>query len=268
MKKRVFIAQPFDGQKYDKRYTDVYEPAIIKAGFEPYRVDRDPSASIPIDEIESNIESSVFVFSDISEDNPNVWFEVGYSIAKGKEICFVCSKERYIKNSKFPFDIQHRSIIVYENSSKSDWDNLERSILDRMQAIHERIENKRTIDRAISERSVVSDEKTLKLSDMELSGFALVASSVPISSGISEYRYNDKMDDQGYNGLAVNISAVRLIKAKLIERFDDFDHDGDQFPAFRLTNKGWEFLEENLGIFSLKKNVKIPSRDFDNEIPV
>ena len=38
---RCFVIQPFDGgQRYDKRYEDVFEPAIRDAGLEPYRMDR------------------------------------------------------------------------------------------------------------------------------------------------------------------------------------------------------------------------------------
>ena len=40
---RCFMIQPLDGKQYDKRYEDVFEPAIRDAGLEPYRVDRDLS---------------------------------------------------------------------------------------------------------------------------------------------------------------------------------------------------------------------------------
>ena len=53
-----FVMQPFDGGVFDKRYDDVFSPAIDDAGLKPYRVDRDPSVSIPIDEIESGIRRS------------------------------------------------------------------------------------------------------------------------------------------------------------------------------------------------------------------
>ena len=223
VKKRVFIAQPFDADKYDRRYKDVYEPVISRAGFEPYRVDRDPTASIPIDEIEKNIANAIFVFSDISEDNPNVWFEVGYAIAKGKEICFVCSSERMTKDRKFPFDIQHRSIIIYENKSRSDWDVLEDSIARRMKGIQERLENSATIESAIVERKMEIGSKALSLSEIELAGFAMIASEVPIDSGISEYRYNEQMDKKGFTGIAANLSIRKLIKEQLIERFEVHD---------------------------------------------
>ncbi len=32
-----FVIQPFDRDKFDKRFDDVFEPAIRSAGLEPYR---------------------------------------------------------------------------------------------------------------------------------------------------------------------------------------------------------------------------------------
>jgi hypothetical protein len=43
-----FVMQPFDGAAFDSRYREVYAPAIVAAGLEPYRVDEDPRVSIPI----------------------------------------------------------------------------------------------------------------------------------------------------------------------------------------------------------------------------
>lgn len=31
-----FVIQPFDGGKFDKRYDDVYKPAIMAAGLDAY----------------------------------------------------------------------------------------------------------------------------------------------------------------------------------------------------------------------------------------
>lgn len=47
---KCFVIQPFDKGRYDKCYEDVFAPAIHDAGLEPYRVDRDPGVTIPIEE--------------------------------------------------------------------------------------------------------------------------------------------------------------------------------------------------------------------------
>src|SRR5688572_3287132 len=72
-----FVIQPFDAGRFDKRFEDVFSPAITESGLTPYRVDRDPSVSIPIDEIESGIRSCAVCLADVTLDNPNVWFELG-----------------------------------------------------------------------------------------------------------------------------------------------------------------------------------------------
>ena len=113
-----FVIQPFDGAKFDKRYVDVYKPAIEGAGLEAYRVDIDPQVSIPIESIEKGIRQATICLADISKDNPNVWYELGFAFAAKRPIVMVCSEER---SGRYPFDIQHRSIISYQEESTSDF---------------------------------------------------------------------------------------------------------------------------------------------------
>jgi hypothetical protein len=58
---KCFVIQPFDEGKYDDRYEDIVDPAIKDAGFNPYRVDRDPAVSIPIESIEKGIKESAIL---------------------------------------------------------------------------------------------------------------------------------------------------------------------------------------------------------------
>jgi hypothetical protein len=125
-----FVIQPFDKGKFDKRYTDIFEPAIKTAGLEPYRVDRDPSVRIPIEEIEDGIKRSALCFAELTSDNPNVWYELGYAFAMDKDVVMVTEERQ-----TFPFDIQHRQIINYRPSSKSDFENLEKDITEKLKAL-------------------------------------------------------------------------------------------------------------------------------------
>ena len=102
-----FVIQPFDRGVYDKRYVDVFRPSIEAAGLDPYRVDEDPSVAIPIRDIERGIRNAEVCFAEISTDNPNVWFELGYAIAARKPVVMVCSESRI----RFPFDVAHRTIV-------------------------------------------------------------------------------------------------------------------------------------------------------------
>lgn len=142
---RIIVIQPFDKGRFDKRYEDVFAPAIRDAGLEPYRVDRDPGVTIPIEDIQAGIESCEACLAEISTDNPNVWFELGYAIASQREVVLVCSEER---TSNFPFDVQHRSVIKYSTESPRDFEQLRSQITARLQAVRPR----RSLQRIESER--------------------------------------------------------------------------------------------------------------------
>jgi hypothetical protein len=130
-----FVIQPFDHGPFDERYEDILDPAIRSCGLEPYRVDKDPHVSIPIDSIQAGILNAEMCIADITEDNPNVWFELGFAIASNKEILLICSKER---KTTFPFDVQHRTIITYSTSAPRDFQELQEKISLRIKAISEK----------------------------------------------------------------------------------------------------------------------------------
>ena len=129
---RCFVIQPFDGERYDKRYKDVFAPAIKDAALEPYRVDRDPSVDVPIEDIERGIEGSGVCLAEISTDNPNVWYELGYAIAMKRAVVLVCSDER---TAKYPFDVHHRKVIQYSTQSLSDFETVRSKITERLKAV-------------------------------------------------------------------------------------------------------------------------------------
>ena len=89
-----FVIQPFDDGEYDKRFSDIYKPALEKAGLEAYRVDQDPSVDVLIEAIEDGISKATICLADISLDNPNVWYELGFASAASKPIILICSKKR------------------------------------------------------------------------------------------------------------------------------------------------------------------------------
>lgn len=122
---RCCVFQPFDsGGDFDKRFEDILVPAIEDSGMEPYRVDRDASAIIPMDTLHQVIRSSVVCLADITTRNANVMYELGYAIASNKDVVLISGHS----SEKFPFDVQHRSIISYSTESTSDFEKLKNSI--------------------------------------------------------------------------------------------------------------------------------------------
>ena len=126
-----FVIQPFD-TVFNNRFKDIYKPAIEKVGLKAYRTDCDPGVSVPIEAIENGIRQAIICLADITTNNPNVWYELGFAFASGCEVVMVCSNER--QDKKYPFDIQHRSIISYSTDSPSDYKQLRNKITEKISA--------------------------------------------------------------------------------------------------------------------------------------
>ena len=69
--------------------------------------------------------------ADISESNPNVWFELGFAMAAGKSVVLGCLQD---PNRRFPFDIQHRKIITYRTESSRDFEDLKSKMTEGLKA--------------------------------------------------------------------------------------------------------------------------------------
>ncbi len=257
-----FVIQPFDKGKFDKRFEDVFKPAIKLAGFDAYRVDRDPSVSIPIETIESEIKSAAACFVDLTTDNPNVWFELGLAIAHKKPLCLVCSTER---TGKYPFDVQHRTIIPYSTDSTSDFEALKTSIVDKLGAIKKVAETRVQLG-----SEPLLDSKT-DLDLFELNCIAIIAAAVNgFGSKVTAWFVKNQMEESGFSKLATNASLFSLSDRKLLDRSTESELDGEAYDVFSVTEAGWKWIRNNLSQFNLsnKKSITKPKhRDLDDEVP-
>ena len=245
MGKSCFIIQPFDNGDYDKRYKETYLPAIEASGFTPYRVDEDSSASIPIYEIESRIARADVCFADISVDNPNVWCEVGLSIAHQKDICLICAKSR----GKLPFDVQHRQVIFYSTSAASDFNDLQAAIKKRLLAISEKLSEMSNVSQAIIKVGNLQSE----VSPFETAVLGVLASDSAFNNesiDISDLRGG--VDKLGFTAVAANAGMRMLLKKKFIDTRREENERGYSYLAVLLTEKGWDWIESNIAKFNLR----------------
>ena len=235
--KSCFVIQPFDKDKFDKRFIDVYKPAIEAAGLVAYRVDNDLGARVPIEQIENNIRDSVLCFAEITNDNPNVWYELGFAFASGKDVIMVCETERV----KFPFDIQHRSIITYKSSSPSDFTELQEKITDKINAY-------------ISTNTQAEKISIAPIKDMQgLNSFQIALlmfifqRSIYHDSGIPSHSLVNEMNKAGFNELATAVGIKTLTKMEMIEIVDTEDdyNRGDYYKACCITQKGENWVLTN-----------------------
>jgi hypothetical protein len=242
-----FVIQPFDAGKFDKRFDDIYVPAIEAAGLEAYRVDRDPGVEVPIEAIEEGIRNAAVCLADITTDNPNVWYELGFAFATGRPVVMVCSNER--TSTRYPFDIQHRTIITYKPESSSDFENLKTALCERIKAML----NKTEALRQIAESDQIAP--TQGLTQTELMVLATLAGDTALPGDCSTvYSLKEDSERSGLTSIGFSLAFRRLVAKNLIEVTEEWDENRDQtYSTTRLTDAGWGWIESNESLFVLKK---------------
>lgn len=245
-----FVIQPFDRGRFDKRYRDCFKPAIERAGLEPYRVDGDPSAEILISSIEDGIKNASVCLADITVDNANVWYELGFAFALGKPVVMVCAEER----QKFPFDIQHRSVIVYKTESASDFDELGSSITKILEA---RLSKAEMLKQA-AESELVSEVGGVSHAELVL--IAAIASEADKPTDMAGLRsVKQSVERQGVTALGCQL-AIRRLNNRSFVVFGSISGDFEPYDGIGLTDNAWGWIEANDSLFVTSKPPKTEAR--------
>jgi hypothetical protein len=109
MKLFAFVLMPF-AKKFDKRY-EAIKRAIDRAGMTGTRVDEQTFYRQGITQkVLKQIEEAGVIIADMSTNNPNVLYEVGYSHAKNK-LTILLTKD----TSRIPFDLKDRPHVGFSN---------------------------------------------------------------------------------------------------------------------------------------------------------
>lgn len=111
----------FGIMSFDPEFDDVWEGAIKRsaknAGFFPLRIDMITKASDINDDIIEAIKKSDAIVVDVTKNNPNVMFELGYALGLKKSPIIISQSTDYLT-----FDIQNMRTIIYQNS----WQGIEK----------------------------------------------------------------------------------------------------------------------------------------------
>ena len=255
-----FIIQPFDSGEFDKRFHEIIEPALENAGLHAYRVDQDPNVDITIDAIEEQISKAAICLADISLDNPNVWYELGYAVAVGRPVIMICSDKR---GERFPFDIQHRFIITYRSESMSDFEDLQKRITEKASAL---------LTKSLSLQQVAESEQvalTEGISYHEIVLLAILAADAAIpNSHTSVFSLKADAEKSGLTPVGFGLALRRLARRKFATIVEAEDEEGfGSYTAAELTDAGWEWIENNESRFILHKKERLGTADLDEDIP-
>ena len=258
-----FVIQPFT-DIYNKRFADLYKPAIEAAGMTAYRVDQDSAATVLVEAIEKNIKRAAVCLADITEDNPNVWYELGFAFAAGRPVVMACSDERQKAGKRFPFDIQHRAIVTYKTESQSDFQAFKDRLTERLKTM---LEQGEVLDEMAEQSSVASVDG---LSSKELNVLAVIATNVTQDDHATQiWNVRSDCERAGLNNFGFNIGLRRLKAKKLVEAVELQGEGYDPDPGLRVTEKGWQWIEANEDKFNFQSGTAKKSGfdEMDESIP-
>ncbi len=107
---RAFIAMSFD-KKLEPVWERGIKPAIKRAGYKPYRIDKEPHIDRIDAKIIADIRDSLFVVADVTQQKQGVYFEAGFALALNRPVIW-CVNKKHLK--KVHFDTRQFNHIVWE----------------------------------------------------------------------------------------------------------------------------------------------------------
>ncbi len=111
-KATVFSIMKFE-KDFDELYTDVIIPKCDEYGYKAIRADECYTTTAIIDDIIKEISDASIIIADITMDNPNVFYELGYAHALKKPTILLADIS---KRNLLPFDVRGYRTIFYTNS--------------------------------------------------------------------------------------------------------------------------------------------------------
>jgi len=121
-KPQCFVIMPFGGW-FDNYYVDIYIPAIENAGFESKRADDLYRPGNIVNDIWNYTKESTVVLADLTNKNPNVFYELGLAHAITRPAVLITASMDDV-----PFDLRSLRVIVYDKNSPNWGDLLEDKI--------------------------------------------------------------------------------------------------------------------------------------------
>jgi hypothetical protein len=112
-KDKVFVIMKYGDKLLDSAYEGVIKEVFKEFSLTVVRVDEIENSGNINDQILEQIASSKFVYSDLSGERPNCYYETGFAHALGKEIILVIKT-----NEKIHFDLASHRFIQWETENE------------------------------------------------------------------------------------------------------------------------------------------------------
>jgi hypothetical protein len=105
-----FVIMQFTDE-YNSLYADVIRPTCQDYGYKVIRADDSYTSGSIIDDITRSIRESTIIIADITPNNPNVFYEVGFAHGINKPTILLSDRKR-----ELPFDVSGFRTLFYDNT--------------------------------------------------------------------------------------------------------------------------------------------------------
>ena len=123
-----FVLMPFDA-KFQAIYEDHIRPTIVRAGLRCERADEIRGVNQITTDIWERINRCRFLIADLTDQNANVFYEVGLAHALGKDVIPITQSMNFV-----PFDVKNLRCIVYDPTARGT-KKLETDLADTIDAV-------------------------------------------------------------------------------------------------------------------------------------
>ena len=106
-----FVVMQFK-EEFNVLYKDVIQEICREYGYQVIRGDEFYTSGQIMDDITNSIRSAALIIAEVTPDNPNVFYEVGYAHAIGKPTILLSDRKR----ERLPFDISGFRTLFYDNT--------------------------------------------------------------------------------------------------------------------------------------------------------
>lgn len=107
----VFVAMPFKEEMEDVFYYGI-QNSVHTIDYLCERIDQETFTGDILDRLKKRIETASLLIADLTDDNPNVFLEIGYAWGKGRPTLLVVRDEA---NKPLRFDVQGQKCIKYKS---------------------------------------------------------------------------------------------------------------------------------------------------------
>jgi nucleoside 2-deoxyribosyltransferase len=112
--RQVFVAMSFS-ESMKPIWAEAIKPAIVEAGYKPYRIDVESHIDRIDAKIIAEIKNSLFVVADVTEQKHGVYFEAGYALGRKIPVIWCVRKNDL---SSIHFDTRQYNHIVWDSPEK------------------------------------------------------------------------------------------------------------------------------------------------------